>query len=70
MHGHFNLPPFGIIEKILSKIKENRVFATTTAWVMVKNQQVIHLSIGTVMGLAIRDHAQRIENNRKAWQRN
>jgi len=21
MHGHFNLPPFGIIEKILTKIK-------------------------------------------------
>jgi len=37
MHGHFNLPPFGIIEKTRTKIKENRVFATTTSWVMVKS---------------------------------
>ena len=37
---------------------------------MVKNQPVIRSSIGTVMGLAIRNHAQRIEINRKAWQSN
>jgi len=66
MHGHFKLPPFGIIEKILTKIKENRVFATTTSWVLVKNQPVIHLSIGMVMRLAIRNHAQKIKSNNKA----
>jgi len=65
MHGHINLPLFGIIEKIQAKIKGNRVFATTTSWVMVKNQPVIHLCIGTVMRLAIRNHAQKsISNNR------
>jgi len=66
MHGHFNLPPFGIIEKIQTKIKEKRVFATTTSWVMVKNQPVIHLSIGTVTRLAIRNHAQKTGNKNKA----
>jgi len=44
------------------------MFATTTSWVMVKNQHMIHLSIGTVMRLVIRNHAQRIESNNKAWQ--
>jgi len=39
-------------KKTQAKIKGNRVFATTTSWVMVKNQPVIHLSIGTVMRLA------------------
>jgi len=57
MHGHFNLLPFGIIEKTLTKSKGKRVFATTTSWVMVKNQPMIHLSIGTVMRLAILNHA-------------
>jgi len=66
MHGQFNLSPFGIIKKILIKIKGNRVFATTTSWVMVKSQPVIHSSIGTVMRLAIRNQAQRIEINSKA----
>jgi len=70
MQGHFNLPPFGIIEKTQIKIKENRVFATTTSGVMVKNQPGIQLSIGTVMRLAIRNHAQRIEINNKARQSN
>ena len=70
MHGHFNLPPFGIIEKILIKIKGTRVFATTTSWVMVKNQPVIHLSISIVMRLAILNHAQRIESNNKEWKCN
>jgi len=65
MHGHFNLPPFGIIEKIRTNIKGKRVVATTTSWVMVKNQPVIHLSIGTVMRLAIRNHAQKTGNNNK-----
>ena len=46
------------------------MFATTTSWVMVKNQPVIHLSIGTVMRLAIRNHTQRIETNNKAWESN
>ena len=36
MHGHFNFPPFGIIEKTRIKIKGKRVFATTTSGVMVK----------------------------------
>ena len=48
------------------KIKGNRVFATTTSWVMVKNQPVIHSSIGTVMRLAIRKHAQKSRRNNKA----
>jgi len=46
------------------------VFAITTSWVMVKNQPVIHLSIGTIMRLAIRNHAQRIEINNKVRQSN
>jgi len=66
MHGHFNLPPFGIIEKRLTKIKGKRVFVTTTSWVMVKNQPMRHLSIGTVMRLAIRNHAQKTGNKNKA----
>ena len=70
MHGHFNLPPFGIIEKTRIKIKGNRVFATTTSWVMVKNQPVIHLSIGTIMRLAIRNYTQKTETNNKARQSN
>ena len=37
MHGHSNLPPFGIIEKgSFRQNKENRVFAITTSWIMVK----------------------------------
>jgi len=48
--------------------RENRVFATTTSWVMVKNQPAIHLSIGTVMRLAIRSHAQKARSNNKARQ--
>jgi len=32
----------------------------------VKNQPVIHLSIGTVMRLAIRNHAQKSISNNKA----
>jgi len=44
------------------------VFATTTSWVMVKNQPVIHLSIGTVMRMAIRNHAQKSRSNNKAKQ--
>jgi len=63
MHGHFNLPPFGIIEKTGIKNKGKRAFAITTSGVMVKNQPVIHSSIGTMMRLAIRNHAQRIEIN-------
>ena len=70
MHGQSNLPPFGIIEKTRIKIKEKRVFAATTSRVMVKNQPVIHSSIGTVMRLAIRNHAQRIKINNKARQSN
>jgi len=70
MYGHFNLPPFGINEKTRIKIKGNRMFATTTSRVMVKNQPVIHLSVGTVMRLAICNHAQRIEINNKARQSN
>jgi len=66
MHGHSNLPPFGIIEKTRMKIKGNRVFATTTSWVMVKNQPVIHLNIGTVMRLAILNHVQKSRSNNKA----
>ena len=49
MQGHFNLPPFGIIEKTQLKIKGNRVFTTTTSGVMVKNQPVIHLNVGMLM---------------------
>ena len=49
-------------------IKGNRVFATTTSWVIVKNQLVIHLSIGTIMRLAIRSHAQKSRSNNKAKQ--
>jgi len=64
MHGHINLPPFGIIEKTQAKIKGNRVCATTTSWVMVKNQPVMHLSIGTVMRLAIRRAQKSISNNK------
>jgi len=66
MHGHINLPPFGIIEKIRTKIKHKRVFATTTSGIMVKNQPVIHLSVGTVMRLAILNHAQKAVSNNKA----
>jgi len=66
MYGHINLPPFGIIEKIRTKIKGKRVFATTTSGVMVKNQPVIHLSIGTVMRLAILNHAQKSKGNNTA----
>jgi len=61
-----NLPPFGIIERTRAKMKGNRVFATTTSGVMVKNQPVIHLSIGTAMRLAIRNHAQKSLSNKKA----
>ena len=67
MHGHFKRPPFGIIgKKTQTKIRGSRVFATTTSWVMVKNQHVIHLSIGTVMRLAILNHAQKSVSNNKA----
>jgi len=65
-HGQSNLPPFGIIEKTQAKIQENRVFATTTSWLIGKNQLVIHLSIGTVMRWAIRNHAQKSISNNKA----
>jgi len=70
MHGQFNLPPFGIIEKLRTKIKKTRVFATTTSWVMVKNQPAIHSSIGTVMSLAIHSHAQKSVSKHKARQYN
>jgi len=69
MHGQFNLPPFDIIEKTRTKIKGNRVFATITSWVMVKNEHAIHLSIDTVMSLAICNHAQRSGSNNKVRQR-
>ena len=68
MHGHFNLPPFGIIEKMRTKIKRKEGVCTTTSWVMVKNQPVIHLSIGTVMRLAILNHAQKTRSNNEAKQ--
>jgi len=70
MHGHFNLPPFGIIEKLRTKIKKTRVFATTTSWVMVKNQPAMHSTIVTVMRFAIRSHAQKSRRNNKAKQGN
>ena len=67
MRGHSNLPPFGIIgKKTRTKIKGKRVIATTTSRVMVKNQPVIHLSIGTVMRLVILNHAQKSVSNNKA----
>ena len=65
MHGHSNLAPFGIIEKTRTKIKGKSVIATTTSGVMVKNEPVIHLSIGTVMRLAILNHAQKSVSNNK-----
>ena len=42
------------------------MFATTTSWVMVKTQPAIHLSLGTLMRLAIRKHAQKSRSNNKA----
>ena len=42
------------------------MFATTISWVMVKIQLAIHLSLGTLMRLAIRKHAQRSRSNKKA----
>ena len=42
------------------------MFTTTTSWVMVKTQPAIHLSLGTLMRLAILKHAQRSESNNKA----
>ena len=45
--------------------REKRMFATTTSWLMVKTQLVIRLSIGVVMRLVIRNHAQRSVSNNK-----
>ena len=42
------------------------MFTTTTSGVMVKTQLAIHLSLGTLMRLAILKHAQRSESNNKA----
>ena len=53
-------------KKTRTKIKGKRVFATTTSGVMVKNQPVIHLSIGTVMRLVILNYAQKSVSNNKA----
>ena len=53
-------------KKTQAKIKGNRMFATTTSWVKVKNQPVIHLSISTVTRLAICNHGQKSISNNKA----
>jgi len=59
-------PPFGIIEKINLTTGKNRVFATTTFGVMVKNQPVIHSSIWYVNEIGHRNHAQGTKSNRQA----
>ena len=50
MHGHFNLPPFSIIEKTRTKIKGNRVFATTTSWVMEPTCDTLKYRYGNEIG--------------------
>jgi len=62
-HGHFNFPPFGIIEKILMKNRSNRVFATTTSWVMVKKPTRDILKYRYSNEIDHPNHAQKTENN-------
>ena len=64
MHGHFNLPPFGIIEKRLMK---NRVKQGVCNHHLLGNgekQPVIHSSIWNGNEIAHSNHAQLTENNK------
>ena len=67
MHGHSNLPPFDIIEKISFSKTRRGGCLQSPPWVMVKDQPVIHSSIGAVMRLAIQNHAQITKPRSNRW---